>query len=507
MNTLSYERGSLGRWAGTVLQETYRLGRQLYRSDTGETYEAGHARLPGLFAIKIMHAELAANREAFELFCREADVLSSLRHPHAPQIFDFSLTSDGLPYIVTEHLMGTTLGARLAVHGALPPLEATRIVDAIASMLDAAHARGIVHGRLHPSNVLLVHDEGQEAQTAFVKVLELGTPGLGRPRRLVAGHRLTPAVRYQAPEQALGSPGAPDARTDQFALGAIAYAMLTGRDPFGGDEVDTLLYRIINQDPPPLARFLQGVVAPLQEVLDRALAKEPADRFGCAGELAAAFAAAVSEMLYRPDEPPLELSFDPLPAEPEAGGPLALAIPVVAEQPPRPPARVPVLRYRAIALGAAGLALAGLVVGARRLYADGALDRLGNTLTSGGPAAPEAPEPAPAVPAPNTFTAAGEPDEETGQQPGEEPGEPGELGELEQPGELGREASEVSPGAEPAVTGRLPSTPLLDEPSISTPSISTLSPPTPSPPTLPTPQSFVIIAPGEAGSMSAEAKQ
>src|SRR5215471_8109207 len=111
MNTLSYERSSLGRWAGAVLHDTYRLGRQIDRTDTGEVYEAGHTRLPGVFAVKILLPELAANREAFELFCREADILSSLRHPHAVQIFDFSMTTEGLPFMVTEYLEGATIAA------------------------------------------------------------------------------------------------------------------------------------------------------------------------------------------------------------------------------------------------------------------------------------------------------------------------------------------------------------------------------------------------------------
>src|SRR5262249_30267623 len=154
--------------------------------------------------------------EAFEAFCHEADVLSSLRHPHAVQIFDFSMTDDGLPYIVTECLEGTTLGARLAQKGPLTPAEVALVVQAVGSVLDAAHARGIVHGHLRPGKILLPNGDDQGMDAALVKVLDFGAPRATRTIRPGAAVKLTPAARYLTPEQAMGLADSPDARTDQF---------------------------------------------------------------------------------------------------------------------------------------------------------------------------------------------------------------------------------------------------------------------------------------------------
>src|SRR5262245_45967639 len=172
MNTLSYERSSLGRWAGSVFADTYRLGRLIGRGAMGEVYDAGHARLPGRFAIKILHPELGANREALARFCREAEIMSSLRHPHIVQIFDFNTTPEGLPYFVMEYLDGIDLDARLRQVGRLPPLVTAEIVGSIASALAVAHAHGVVHRDLKPANIFLQRVDGQTDE--FVKVLDFG---------------------------------------------------------------------------------------------------------------------------------------------------------------------------------------------------------------------------------------------------------------------------------------------------------------------------------------------
>src|SRR5262249_9794692 len=134
---------------------------------------------------------------------------------------------------------------------------------------------------------------------ALVKVLDFGAPRATRTIRPGAAVKLTPAARYLTPEQAMGLADSPDARTDQFALAALAYAMLTGRDAFAGDDVATLVYRIMHQDPPPLARFMPGDVSRLQEALDRALAKDRGERYASAGALARALAAAIHDTAHR----------------------------------------------------------------------------------------------------------------------------------------------------------------------------------------------------------------
>jgi eukaryotic-like serine/threonine-protein kinase len=113
MDTLGYEQVA-GRATGVVLGDSYLLGRRIGRGAMGEVYEAQHVRLPGHFAVKLLLPELQGNQDAFARFCREAEIMSQLRHPNIVQIFDFNVTPDARPYFVMEYLQGRDLEARLS---------------------------------------------------------------------------------------------------------------------------------------------------------------------------------------------------------------------------------------------------------------------------------------------------------------------------------------------------------------------------------------------------------
>src|SRR3954469_22198954 len=266
----------------------------------GEVFEATHARLPGRYAVKILRPELLGNREAFARFCREAEVMSELRHPNVVQIYDFNTTPDGRPYFVMEHLEGRDLEARLTQSGPMPLPAAVRVVDAVASALATAHSHGIVHRDLKPANIFLVAIDGQIDE--LVKVLDFGISKIRSAGTLLSSPTdMIGSPGYMSPRQARGpaprARGAADeidGRSDQFALGAITYRMLTGCDPFRGDDIASLLYQVVHEEAPRLARTLPAWrdTRALQEVLDRALAKDPAQRFSGMMELARAFEAA-----------------------------------------------------------------------------------------------------------------------------------------------------------------------------------------------------------------------
>src|SRR5512133_2268615 len=140
---------------GLVLQGTYRIMRPLAEGGCGEVYLAAHTRLPGRFAIKLLHRSLVRDNDALTRFQQEAEITSSLRHPHIVQVFDFNVTDGGVPYLVMELLEGKLLAQRIDDAGALDPAAAAHIIDQIASALNAAHSRGIVHRDLKPENVML----------------------------------------------------------------------------------------------------------------------------------------------------------------------------------------------------------------------------------------------------------------------------------------------------------------------------------------------------------------
>jgi serine/threonine-protein kinase len=372
----------------------------------GEVYEATHVRLPGRFAVKILLPDLLANPEAFARFCREAEIMSELRHPNIVQIFDFNAAADGRPYFVMEYLDGCDLEARLAAPGELPLPTTVRIVGAVASALAAAHAHGVVHRDLKPANIFLGAVDGQADQ--LVKVLDFGISQVrsAADRRLSQPHHVLGTPPYMAPEQIRGAREAVDGRADQFALGAIAYRMLTGCDAFRGDDTPALLYHIVHESAAPLADHLPATwdSRPLQAVLDRALAKRPEQRWSDMMELARAFEDAAERTISdatptpalapkRPpgvsdEPPPIRLPDRPAPPAPalvpahlRPVGPARPAPP--RERPPAAPAtarweppsgvdKIPMTRVRAATLGLIALALGGVLVatgGARQLPA------------------------------------------------------------------------------------------------------------------------------------------
>jgi serine/threonine-protein kinase len=316
---------------GTVLQGTYRIVRPVAEGGCGQVYAAAHTRLPGQFAVKVLHRSLARNPEALTRFRQEAEITSALRHPHIVQVLDFNVSEQGFPYLVMELLEGRPLTARVADSGALTPADALRIVEQIAQALHAAHARGIVHRDLKPDNIMLLHADGI---SDFVKVLDFGISQASWRPRLTDGTHVAGTPQYMAPEQACGLRDQIGPWTDQFSLAAIAYTLLTGREPFSADDQIAVLYQVVHAEPAPPSRFVELGIA-VDAVIMRGLAKSPADRFpdviAFAEALRAAFmqgaTAPVSEFdlddLHIQEEPMQSMPFDaprPLPPEPTPVG-------------------------------------------------------------------------------------------------------------------------------------------------------------------------------------------
>ena len=274
---------------GIVLQGTYRIVRPLAEGGCGEIYLAAHTRLPGRFAVKLLHRSLVRDSDAFSRFQQEAEITSSLRHPHIVQVFDFNVTDSGVPYLVMELLEGKLLAQRIAA-GPLDPAAAVDIIDQIASALNVAHSRGIVHRDLKPENVMLLADAGVPD---FVKVLDFGISQASWRPRLTEGERVAGTPQYMSPEQACGLREQIDHRSDQFSLAAIAYVLLTGHEPFTGDNPIAVLYEVVHHDPPPPSQLLPALGTEIDAVVMRGLAKESADRFPNVLAFASALRAAV----------------------------------------------------------------------------------------------------------------------------------------------------------------------------------------------------------------------
>jgi serine/threonine-protein kinase len=276
---------------GQVLADTYRIERGIGKGGMGEVYEATHARLAGRYAVKLLLREIGQNDEILRRFKQEAEVTSRLRHPNIVQVIDFSRMPDGTPFMVMELLEGRDLAQELRAVGRLPLGRVVSLIDQVASGLAAAHAENIVHRDLKPANIFLAPLRGRTQEVA--KIVDFG---ISKVRALTGGLTRTQAVigtpQYMAPEQARGILRDIDGRTDQFALGAIAFELLAGRPAFQGDEISSILYQVVHEEPPSLVSMGLPELAPIEAVIRRAMAKVPADRFANVNDFAQAMEAA-----------------------------------------------------------------------------------------------------------------------------------------------------------------------------------------------------------------------
>ena len=353
---------------GRVLAGTYRIVRAVASGGMSAIYEATHSRLPGRYAIKVLSSELPEESSGRARFEREARVTALLRHPNIVEVIDFGTTEDGLPYLVMEYIDGPDLGDLLNAGGPLSPARTALLVHQIASALSAAHERGVVHRDLKPSNVMVCR---LPHNTELVKVVDFGISKVrGATVELTARDVVLGTPRYMAPEQLLGRVGAINPATDQFALAAMSYELLTGTPAFPGDDLAAVGYQILHRDPVGLEQPT-GWARQCGAVLAKGLAKRASDRyedvlaFARAFELAAVGIDSVSAAEWTL---PATGSTPPVRTTPEP------TLSILASEPLLPTRTVarPTRRWPAAVLGAmvvAGTAAAALAV--QRLREEG----------------------------------------------------------------------------------------------------------------------------------------
>jgi YVTN family beta-propeller protein len=258
------------------------------RGGMGIVYRATHIKLERTVALKVISPELAADEGFRQRFQREAQLAASIDNPNVIEIYDAD-ESDGLLYITMRWVQGTDLGRMLEQQGRLNPESAVRIVSEVAYALDAAHARGLVHRDIKPANILIADRDGHVYLTDFGLTREAGEGGGGLTRTgMFVG-----TTDYAAPEQIKGD--RVDARTDVYALGCVLVQAVTGRVPYDRDSEMSKMWAHVNDAPPRMRERVPDVPETLDEVVARALAKDPEDRFPSAGDLARAAGAAIQD--------------------------------------------------------------------------------------------------------------------------------------------------------------------------------------------------------------------
>ena len=271
--------GQPGRLAA-ALTDRYRIERELGQGGMATVYLAHDLRHDRDVAIKVLHPDLGAALGS-DRFLSEIRTTARLQHPHILPLLD-SGEADGLLYYVMPLVTGETLRTRLERERQLPVDDAVRITREVADALGYAHGHGVVHRDIKPENILL---QGGHALVADFGIA-LAVQSAGGQRMTQTGLSLgTP--QYMSPEQAMGERSV-DARSDIYALGAVAYEMLVGEPPFTGPTVQAIVARLVTEEPRPIAIQRKAVPEYVESAVLRALEKLPADRFASAGELAAA---------------------------------------------------------------------------------------------------------------------------------------------------------------------------------------------------------------------------
>jgi serine/threonine protein kinase len=279
--------------------DRYLLTERLGIGGMAAVFKAYQQTLDRYVAVKILHPLVAADETFLARFRREARAVAALRHPHIVQVYDFGNDGDRY-YMAMEYVEGLTLKQRLeALRQAgecMPVGEAVRIAIQVADALAYAHEQGMVHRDVKPGNIL-VEKKGRVVLSDFgiVHMME-GT------RYTLTSILGTPD--YMSPEQGMGQPV--DGRSDIYSLGAVLYEMLTGRVPFTADTLLAVIFKHVQEPLPPLRAINPDVPEAVEQVVVKAMAKKPGERFATANDMAEALQAALAtskagEPLPRPD--------------------------------------------------------------------------------------------------------------------------------------------------------------------------------------------------------------
>jgi serine/threonine protein kinase len=284
-------------WLGKTIGKV-RIDKYLARGGMGEVYLGTHLTLERPVAVKVLHSFIEEDPDLLVRFHREAKVVAGLRHPNIVQIYDFDAI-DGHPYIVMEYLNGPPLATYLSdLHKRnerIPHPQVGRLLKELTDALEYAHDQGVIHRDIKPGNIML-HGKAEEfppdlslTNDVEAVLMDFGLVRIANAASQTVSGMISGTPAYMSPEQAKGEQT--DRRTDIYSLGIVLYEMLAGRVPFEADSTLSLIYKQINDPPPPIP----GIPPAVQKVIDLALAKNPDDRYPTAQNMGADFLLAIGK--------------------------------------------------------------------------------------------------------------------------------------------------------------------------------------------------------------------
>ena len=249
----------------------------------GEVYRAYDTRRERMVALKVLRTDVAADPSFQARFRRESRIAARLQEPHVIPVHDYG-DIGGVLYIDMRLVEGPSLREQVRVTGVLPPARAIAIIAQVAAALDAAHAVGLVHRDIKPENVLLTSED-------FAYLVDFGIAYGGGEATVTKTGLVIGSCAYMSPERLNGTPGGPP--SDVYSLTCLLFECLTGRAPFEADDIRQVMSAHMFATPPRPSAERHGISPAFDDVVARGMAKDPAGRYGSAGALARAAAAAL----------------------------------------------------------------------------------------------------------------------------------------------------------------------------------------------------------------------
>jgi serine/threonine-protein kinase len=280
---------------GSTIGEKYEILAVIGGGAMGLVYKARHTLMKRIVAVKMLHPNMLPDHGTVMRFKKEAEALSCLNHPNILTVFDFGISTQGQPYLVTDYLEGQTLGEVLEQNQNVPWPRAVHIFMQVCSALAHAHKNGVIHRDIKPSNIMLTEFEDQ---ADFVKILDFGIAKViseetENSSQLTRTGEVFGSPLYMSPEQCRGKKL--DARSDIYSLGCVLFRTLTGQPAFFGQDLVECLYKHVNETAPRLNDVAPelGIPEELELIVQKCLQKDQADRYQSMVDLKEALASTI----------------------------------------------------------------------------------------------------------------------------------------------------------------------------------------------------------------------
>ena len=310
---------------GKTVGGRYKIKSHIGTGGMATVYLAQDLILERPVAVKVLRLDFHTNEAAMRRFQREAQSATQLVHPNIVSVYDVG-EEDGTNYIVMEYVEGTDLKEYIRERGPLPPREAVRIMTQIVSAIELAHKNRIIHRDIKPQNIL-IDREGNVKITDFGIAIALSETSLTQTNTLLG------SVHYLSPEQARG--GMATIRSDIYALGIVLYELLVGEVPFEGESAVSIALKHFQEPLPRISQMLPTVPQSLENVVLKATAKEPLDRYGSCGEMLEDLQTCLNpERLHEPMFKPTAFSQETKVLQPIATGQIPRKIPATSKEVP-----------------------------------------------------------------------------------------------------------------------------------------------------------------------------